>query len=176
MTVAVSRQDLRSFAEQWRRVLPLAGELLAKVTSFDELLVNTVRRVDCRRWFFGRLVLLGDAAHAMAPNLGQGANSAMADAVALAEAAVTTTSVRAALSRYDSRRRHATRRIQNTSGLLEHLCNLLPGRAAQVRDAVLGGLTRFPRLGEAATHRALANEGRTIRSASIFKNGSPTGH
>jgi 2-polyprenyl-6-methoxyphenol hydroxylase-like FAD-dependent oxidoreductase len=87
VTDAVSRRDLGSFAAEWRRVLPLAGELLAKVTSFDDLLINTVRRVDCRRWFAGRLVLLGDAAHAMAPNLGQGANSALGDAVALARGA-----------------------------------------------------------------------------------------
>lgn len=171
VTDAVSRRDLKSFAEHWREVLPLAGDLLAKVPSFDELLVNTVRRVDCRRWFFGRLVLLGDACHAMAPNLGQGANSAMADAVSLAEAAVTTASMQAALKSYDSRRRRATRRIQNTAGLLEHLCNLDHGPAVQIRDAVLGGFMRFPRLGDAATHRALADEVRTIRSATIFENG-----
>ena len=48
------------FGEEWRRVLPVAADLLDKVPSFDDLLVNTVRRVDCRRWFAGRLVLLGD--------------------------------------------------------------------------------------------------------------------
>jgi 2-polyprenyl-6-methoxyphenol hydroxylase-like FAD-dependent oxidoreductase len=69
---AVARRDLGAFGQEWRRVLPAAADLLERVSSFDDLLVNTVRRVDCRRWFSGRLVLLGDAAHAMAPNLGQG--------------------------------------------------------------------------------------------------------
>jgi 2-polyprenyl-6-methoxyphenol hydroxylase-like FAD-dependent oxidoreductase len=82
---AVSRRDLGAFREEWRRVLPAAADLLERVPSFDQLLVNTVRRVDCRRWFSGRLVLLGDAVHAMAPNLGQGANSALVDGVVLAD-------------------------------------------------------------------------------------------
>ena len=137
VTDAVSRRDLVSFAAEWRRVLPIAGEFLAKVSSFDDLLVNTVRRVDCRRWFSGRLVLLGDAAHAMAPNLGQGANSALGDAVALAEALGPATSVQTALERYDHRRRPAARRVQNTAGLLQRLCNLHQARAIRVRDAVL---------------------------------------
>jgi 2-polyprenyl-6-methoxyphenol hydroxylase-like FAD-dependent oxidoreductase len=177
VTDAVSRRDLRSFAAEWRRVLPLAGDLLTEATSFDDLLVNTVRRVDCRRWFSGRLVLLGDAAHAMAPNLGQGANSALGDAVALAEALVTAPSVPAALERYDHRRRPAVRRVQDTAGILQRLCNLHQARAIGIRDAALGALTRFPRLGEGTTRRALAGEVQTVRSASVLGNGPrATGH
>jgi len=70
---AVTRRDLGAFRQVWRRVLPAAADLMEMVSSFDDLLVNTVRQVDCRRWFSGRLALLGDPAHAMAPNLGQGA-------------------------------------------------------------------------------------------------------
>ena len=166
---AVSRRDLTSFAEQWRRVLPLAGELLAKVSSFDDLLVNTVRRVDCRPWFSGRLILLGDAAHAMAPNLGQGANSALSDAVALAEALVTATSVRAALERYDRRRRPAARRVQDTAGILQRLCNLHQHKAIRVRDAAFMALTRFPRLSKESTRRALSSDVQAVMSASVLR-------
>ena len=39
-----------------------------------------------RRWSRGRLVLIGDAAHSMSPQLGQGVNMALMDALALRDA------------------------------------------------------------------------------------------
>ena len=47
---------------------------------------STIRR-NVRRGT-AALVVIGDAAHAMGPNLGRGANEALADAVALAEMAM----------------------------------------------------------------------------------------
>jgi 2-polyprenyl-6-methoxyphenol hydroxylase-like FAD-dependent oxidoreductase len=165
---AVSRRDLGAFVEEWRGVLPLAGALLDHVPAFDDLLVNTVRRVDCRRWFAGRLVLLGDAAHAMAPNLGQGANSALVDAVVLGEALSRADSVGEALARYDQQRRPAARRVQNTAGLLQRLCDLDDVMASSLRDGGLSALARFPRLAQESTRRALAGDLRVVRSASVL--------
>jgi 2-polyprenyl-6-methoxyphenol hydroxylase-like FAD-dependent oxidoreductase len=111
---AVARGDLGAFSQEWRRVLPAAADLLERVSSFDDLLVNTVRSVACWRWFSGRLVLLGDAAHAMPPNLGQGANSALVDSLVLAEELARAPSVMDALVGYDKRRRPLARRLQKT--------------------------------------------------------------
>jgi 2-polyprenyl-6-methoxyphenol hydroxylase-like FAD-dependent oxidoreductase len=164
---AVSRRDLGAFRQEWQRVLPAAADLLERVTSFDDLLVNTVRRVDCRRWFSGRLVLLGDAAHAMAPNLGQGANSALVDGVVLAEELASARSVMDALVRYDKRRRRLARRLQKTAEILQRICGIEGGTAMRARDALLAGLARFPRLSEEAIRRTLAADVRAIRSASL---------
>jgi 2-polyprenyl-6-methoxyphenol hydroxylase-like FAD-dependent oxidoreductase len=167
---AVSRRDLPSFQQEWRRVLPIAADLLENVSSFEDLLVNTVHRVDCRRWFSGRLVLLGDAAHAMAPNLGQGANSALVDTVALAEDLTTAPSIEEALARYDQHRRPTVRRVQNIAGMLQRLCGLESATAVGIRDAVLVGLARLPGLSERNIRRALAKDVRAVRSASLLGN------
>nr|BFD82604.1 FAD-dependent monooxygenase [Streptomyces sp. Xyl84] len=53
----------------------------------------------------GRIVLLGDAAHAMTPHLGQGACQALEDAVTLAAALAAGPALEAALARYDAERR-----------------------------------------------------------------------
>ena len=165
---AVSRRDLEAFRQEWRQVLPAAADLLERVPSFDDLLVNTVSRVDCRRWYSGRLVLLGDAAHAMPPNLGQGANSALVDGVILAEELARTPSVEDALLQYDKRRRPLARRVQRTAEVLQGLCGLERVTALRARDALLAGFARFPRLSEGAIRRALAADVRAIRSASLL--------
>ena len=165
---AVARRDLGAFRQEWRRVLPAAADLLERVSSFDDLLVNTVRRVDCRRWFSGRLVLLGDAAHAMAPNLGQGANSALVDGVVLTEELTTAPSVTAALAGYDKRRRPLARRLQMTAEMLQRLCGIERVTTLRLRDALLAGLARFPRLSDQAIRGGLAADIRAIRSASLF--------
>ncbi|GAA4877575.1 FAD-dependent oxidoreductase [Actinomycetospora straminea] len=65
-----------------------------------------------RAWHRGRVALLGDAAHAMTPNLGQGAAQAFLDAVALAQEATTDPS---SLAAYEARRRPAAEAVARRS-------------------------------------------------------------
>lgn len=109
-TVALG--DLERFRDVWRKALPPVMPVLDQVRRFDDLYVTNIVRVDCRDWVDNRLVLLGDAAHAMPPNLGQGGSSAILDAAVLAAELAANPDQDVALHRYTERRRPAARAAQ----------------------------------------------------------------
>src|SRR5215470_15809526 len=67
------------------------------------------------RWTFGRVTLLGDAAHPMVPRGSNGAGQAILDASALADCLVENADPAAALAAYERQRLEATTRIVLTN-------------------------------------------------------------
>jgi 2-polyprenyl-6-methoxyphenol hydroxylase-like FAD-dependent oxidoreductase len=63
----------------------------------------------------GRIALLGDAAHAMPPFLGQGGCQALEDAVVLAHAVSTEDTIEQALRKYDEERRPRSQKVAHDS-------------------------------------------------------------
>lgn len=104
-------------------------DLLAQVQGFDERLVNIVRGLDMDAvnvravhdidpidtWHSGSVALMGDAAHAMLHHQGQGANSAILDAGAIADALREADSVEEALALYQATRKPVTDELQRIS-------------------------------------------------------------
>jgi 2-polyprenyl-6-methoxyphenol hydroxylase-like FAD-dependent oxidoreductase len=77
-----------------------------EATPDDAILRNDVYFLDpLPRWSEGRVVLLGDAAHASTPGIGQGAAQAIEDAVVLANEIAEADALPAALARYEAVRR-----------------------------------------------------------------------
>jgi 2-polyprenyl-6-methoxyphenol hydroxylase-like FAD-dependent oxidoreductase len=88
-------------------------------------------------WGRGRVTLLGDAAHPMTPNLGQGAAQALEDAVVLADALSEATDPVAALRAYERRRIPRTTMIVNRSRQLGRIAHLRNPFACRIRDALM---------------------------------------
>ncbi|KAJ8609896.1 hypothetical protein CTAYLR_005549 [Chrysophaeum taylorii] len=90
--LAICYQRPRPTASQWSTNEGDAQDILARAgidlevggkRRFYE--ASVFQRFPRFAWSKGRVILIGDAAHAMPPFLGQGANQAIADAVALAD-------------------------------------------------------------------------------------------
>ena len=93
-------------------------------------------------WHRGRMVIIGDAAHAPAPTSGQGASMASEDAIALAGELGRTTSLEAAFAAYEQRRRERVEKIVAWGA--RGSSDKVPGRFGRfVRDAMLRILFRW---------------------------------
>src|SRR5690606_36036854 len=88
-------------------------------------------------WHRGRVVLMGDAAHAVSPSSGQGASLALEDAIVLAKCLRDVTPVESALARYEALRRPRAERIV-ADGRRRGTYKALRSRAAvRLRDLVM---------------------------------------
>lgn len=103
--------------------------------AIDSLRFDDLMELDRPTWGSARAVLIGDAAHAMTPNLGQGASMAIEDAVALAR------SLRADdaswFDRFVAERDPRVRWVQLTSRRLGRLLHVGPAPARRLRDSLL---------------------------------------
>lgn len=90
------------------------------------------------RWSFGRVTLLGDAAHPMYPVGSNGASQAIVDAQSLARHLKTAASVSTAFAAYDEERRPAMAKIvaANRKGGPEGVIDLIEARAPHGFDDI----------------------------------------
>lgn len=122
------------------------AQLAARYADFPDPIPEIVRRTPAeeilhtdlydfrpiRRWCDGRVALLGDAAHAMTPNLGQGGAQAIEDASVLANQLAAAGEIGSALQAYERLRMPKVRWVVTTAWRV--------GRLAHVRNPWLRGL------------------------------------
>lgn len=95
-------------------------------------------------WSSGAVCLMGDAAHAMSPQLGQGVNMALLDALTLRDALRLHPAIPEALAQYQQRRRRHVAIYQFWSRWLTPLFQSDNTVAAAARDAFLLPMGRLP--------------------------------
>ncbi|HYX49535.1 MAG TPA: FAD-dependent monooxygenase, partial [Ktedonobacteraceae bacterium] len=102
------KKMLLEMYHDWHDPIPV----VIQATAETDILRNDIYELQhLHQWSHERVTLLGDAAHAMTPNLGQGACQAIEDAVTLADCLKNTTNVVTALKNYEKRRITRTNRI-----------------------------------------------------------------
>ena len=142
-----SARQLRGLFHDWHHPIPdviaATPESVINYLPIEELAGKLPSFVD------GRVALLGDAAHAMTPNLGQGGGMALEDAATLvallgpiarmdtAQAPALSERLSAALQKYDELRRPRTQHITARSRAIGKLAHVNGSVASALRDLVI---------------------------------------
>lgn len=147
------REALADARSRFVDTAPVIREVLAEATPEATLAQRLWVAPPLPSYVRGRTVLIGDAAHAMTPNLGRGACEALVDAHVLARElnAGGPQEVSRALRRYQARRVLPSQAVRLGSGALARVA--LAERLAAPRDAALGAIGRAARGGRAARDR-----------------------
>jgi FAD-dependent urate hydroxylase len=110
-----------------------AARVAVRATEESKILRNDIYdREPLERWGEGKATLLGDAAHPMTPNLGQGACQAIEDAVVLGRCLKDGGDVASSLRLYESHR------VRRTSAIVKR--SRFAGRVVQLENSLLCGL------------------------------------
>jgi 2-polyprenyl-6-methoxyphenol hydroxylase-like FAD-dependent oxidoreductase len=150
----------------WRREFPIAAgyvDRFSEASRWDRL-VN----VRCRSWVKGHVAVIGDAAHAMPPNLGQAANTAFINAMALAAAVDESRDVDTALLGWQARQRPLTDHVQWWSYLYGFVLGRCPRPLEPARAGLLRSLSRTRPF-----DRGLNKGARNVPIGAIARPGDP---
>ena len=102
------RQFAQFTAEPVRR-------LFAALPPPESIIMTEIEELWVENWHRKNVALLGDAVHAMTPNIGQGAGMAMEDAAVLAEELAGRGKIGEALANYERRRKPRVRTVMQVS-------------------------------------------------------------
>jgi 2-polyprenyl-6-methoxyphenol hydroxylase-like FAD-dependent oxidoreductase len=136
--------DLPRLKREMLGLLPLAEPWLQGLQAAQQLRVARYADVWMPHWHDGRVVAIGDCAHGMSPQLGQGANMALVDAWVLAGCIADRGPVPAALQQYSAQRRDHLRFYQQASRWLTPLFQSSQTLGPLLRDLLMGPGGQLP--------------------------------
>jgi 2-polyprenyl-6-methoxyphenol hydroxylase-like FAD-dependent oxidoreductase len=111
-----------------------AAAILRALDHASAVHTSVIEEVSIPSWARGRVLLVGDAAHATSPNMAEGAAMAVEDALVLAECLAGRPAVPEALARFEARRRPRTDWVRAQTHRRDHTRYLHPAvRAATLR-------------------------------------------
>lgn len=141
---AWQQRGLAAWLQEVEALWPQAHARLEGIVDQAQLARASYRDAVMDRWYRGRLVLAGDSAHSMSPQLGQGVNMALMDALALREALRAQDDIESALACYQAQRRAHVAVYQFWSRWLTPLFQSERDLVARARDLLFKPMGRLP--------------------------------
>ena len=117
---------------------------MEQIQDVSQVTMAVYHDVVMSRWHTHNAVVLGDAAHAMSPQLGQGCNLALIDAETLASCVDQASSVTDALSSYSARRADHLDFYQMATRWLTPFFQSDHAWLGQLRDVGMAAMTKIP--------------------------------
>lgn len=136
--------DFSDWKAKLATLWPQSEPVLNQLHSHEQLAFANYRDVVMQQWAEGRVVFMGDAAHSMSPQLGQGANLALCDASVLNHCLNADHNIEQALQSYNRQRLGHIRFYQNMSRLLTPFYQSNHRSYAWLRDGLSWPLTQVP--------------------------------
>ncbi len=104
MLNSLSEFDLDNWKDKCAQQWPLTESILDQIGCKEQIAFATYRDVKMRQFNHKQVVYIGDAAHGMSPQLGQGANMALIDAYFLSKIICKKASIENSLKQYNQLR------------------------------------------------------------------------
>jgi 2-polyprenyl-6-methoxyphenol hydroxylase-like FAD-dependent oxidoreductase len=141
---ALQQAGLRGWKNAVLALNPACAELLDSITSMEQLTWARYHDVVMPRYHTRSDVVIGDAAHATSPQLGQGTNLALLDAVALAQCVDGADDVAGALATYTRARKGHLHFYSQASRLLTPLFQSDLTVLPWLRDGLMAHSVKWP--------------------------------
>lgn len=133
----MKRFGIADLRERFRSYHPLVGRVLELSEDADLIRNDIIDHEPVNRYAYGRVLLIGDAAHATTPNMGQGACQAMEDAVVVADELARDKDIARAFRSFEKRRLKRTRDVVNTSFRIGQMAQVEHAWLAAARNTVM---------------------------------------
>ncbi|MBL8524128.1 MAG: FAD-dependent monooxygenase [Betaproteobacteria bacterium] len=142
--LAWRERGLEAWKAEVRALNPDAESLLSQIDTPEQLAWAQYADVVMPRYHTDRLVVIGDAAHATSPQLGQGTNLALLDAVTLAECIERSSAISNALDKYTRLRKSHLHFYGLMSRLLTPVFQSDQKLLPWLRDAIMATTSKWP--------------------------------
>ncbi|HDX9613397.1 TPA: FAD-dependent monooxygenase [Bacillus toyonensis] len=137
---AYTTSDLYNHFKSYHNPIP---DILNNASDVTMIHRDIVDITPMKQFFDKRIVFIGDAAHALTPNLGQGACQAIEDAIILAECINKNAHYRQAFIEYEQKRRARIEIISNTAWKVGKMAQIESKPLAILRNQVMKRIPKW---------------------------------